>query len=129
MKADDEKTASLAKRVEKASEPKLSWADVVEATAGQPATAEDEAKSDPHPAQFASIASAAPAVLEPLRPGDIVRHAKFGDCTVHRITEKPRFVHMARPNEKVRRLSLDIVEFQFLGIEGRCRIFTMKVKK
>jgi len=36
---------------------------------------------------------------------------------------------MARPNEKVRRLSLDIVAFDFLAIEGRIRVFTMRVKK
>tara|TARA_R110002073_G_scaffold336295_1_gene531831 strand:- start:29225 stop:29713 length:489 start_codon:yes stop_codon:yes gene_type:complete len=87
----------------------------------------DELPSDDAAQHVAEIAAAIES--EPLRAGDIVRHPKFGDCNVHRITDKPAYVHMAKPNEKVRRLSLDIVEFTFLAVEGRYRIFTMRVKR
>ena len=126
--------------------PKTSWADVIAVSAEEAAPAkpvatvatenlespvaglpDNELPSDDAAQHGAEIASAIES--EPLRAGDIVRHPKFGDCNVHRITDKPAYVHMAKPNEKVRRLSLDIVEFTFLAIEGRYRIFTMRVKR
>lgn len=91
-----------------------SWADVVAAS---------------NTAEEAAPVEAAPPSPAKVEPGDTVRHPKFGDCTIHRITENYQFVHMAVPNGKVRRLSLDIVEFHFEGIEAGRRIFTTRVKK
>ncbi len=110
------------------SQPKTSWADVVEASARADSENVQASNASESNSKSCSDAPAGPFEHEPLRPGDIVRHEKFGDCTVHRIAGNPKFVHMARPNEKVRRLSLDIVEFEFLAIEGRYRIFSMKMK-
>ncbi len=91
-----------------------SWADVQAASTD---VAEAAVHVAPKPAQ------------ETIRPGDVVRHAKHGDCNVHRLGGSPPFLHMARPNGKVIRLSLDIVSFTFVGIEGRARIFKAEVKK
>jgi len=133
MTSDEKKTQPDVKR-SSADVPttKISWADVVAASTE---TSTEELVPDTANAVEEGVTQAfeepePPAIeREPLRAGDIVRHPKFGDCIVHRIDGKPPFVHMARPNEKVRRLSLDIVAFDFLAIEGRCRVFTMHVKK
>ena len=129
MTSDEKKTQSDTKSTSGVDAPKTkpSWADVVAAST------EDLAPETPVLEEGTTQPAGEPeppaVESEPLRAGDIVRHPKFGDCIVHRIDGKPQFVHMARPNEKVRRLSLDIVAFDFLAIEGRCRVFTMRVKK
>lgn len=132
MTSDEKKMQSDVKRSAGAPTAKTSWADVVAAST---AASAEELVSEAAAVLEEGVTHTldepeSPAIeREPLRAGDIVRHPKFGDCIVHRIDGKPPFVHMARPNEKVRRLSLDIVAFDFLAIEGRCRVFTMRVKK
>ncbi len=129
MSSRDKKPSDVMPRgstADAAAGAKPSWADVV-------AASNEEAEPAMEPVATRSVSANAEATPEPeqppIAPGDIVRHAKFGDCSVHRISEKPRFLHMAKPNEKVRKLSLDIVEFVFQGIEGRRRIFTPRIKK
>ncbi len=130
MTVDDKKTRPDVKRAGGANAPsaKTSWADVVAASAEEHAS-EDATVLEASAPKLPEEPEPPPAERESLRAGDVVRHPKFGDCIVHRIDGKPQFVHMARPNEKVRRLSLDIVAFDFLAIEGRSRVFTMRVKK
>jgi predicted DNA-binding protein with PD1-like motif len=80
------------------------------------------------------VQSAAPApVREPIvdiviNPGDLLVHPKFGRVTVMRIEGDHEYVHVQLRNQRVVRLSLDVLSLRALGTEGGQRIFNASVE-
>ena len=81
------------------SEP--TWAEVVVASAAAVAQADAE-----------------PAEDEPMRPGDLLEHFKFGACAVERIEGDGEIVHLRMRNGRLVRLSLDVLEIVYAGVEA-----------
>ncbi len=57
------------------------------------------------------------------RPGDIIEHAKFGRCIVERVEGDYEFVSARLRNQRLIRLSLDVLTLTPIGMEGELRIF------
>jgi predicted DNA-binding protein with PD1-like motif len=48
------------------------------------------------------------------RPGDLIEHASFGVCTVEKVDDED-FVHVRSLNQRLLRLSLEVLRLQLLG--------------
>ncbi len=71
----------------------LTWSDVATASA---------AEAPPH--------SDEPGPIEPARAGDIIEHARFGQCEIERIEGEAEFAHVRLKNQRLVRLSLDVLQ-------------------
>ena len=78
--------------------PVTSWAEVAAASAETEAVAEEERAIEP------------PAP----RLGDIVVHATFGECVVEKMDEGDDFIFVRSKNQRLLRLSLDILKLELL---------------
>ncbi len=90
---------------QKVEPPAVSWADVAAVSAAA------EPAGDPAPSD------------EPLRPGDVIEHPKFGRCEVERIEGDAEFAQVRLRNQRLVRLSLDVLTLVRDGDEGKSRRF------
>lgn len=56
-------------------------------------------------------------------PGDIIEHPKFGRCQVERVEGDYEFVSARLRNQRLIRLSLDVIRLRLAGSEGERRLF------
>jgi hypothetical protein len=112
---------------------KTSWSDVVAASATSPASDDKtELAAPPQWASSSSVASGgrasardndendAPLPNPPssdvvIRPGDLIDHPKFGRITVERIDGDQEFVSARMRNQRLIRLSLEVLSLQPAG--------------
>jgi predicted DNA-binding protein with PD1-like motif len=110
---------------------RVAWSDVIAASTGHPADRDDatveqhEARADS--AQWAEAREALPSEggqedppVEDARPapGDFIDHPKFGRCMVERIEGDYEFVSARLRNQRLIRLSLDVLTLIPVGREG-----------
>ncbi|MSP62706.1 MAG: DNA-binding protein [Myxococcales bacterium] len=104
------------------SEP--TWADVAAVSAARgaapvtraPVEAEDEEED---------------ATDDPLRPGDVIEHPRFGRCEVERIEGDSEYAQVRLRNQRLVRLSLDVLQLMADGMEpdGQHRRFRAVVPR
>jgi predicted DNA-binding protein with PD1-like motif len=104
---------------------RTSWSDVVAASEGR--------KNDPPPAPavrpasnfhaVADTSSAPPAEPINVRPGDFIDHPKFGRCAVERVDGDYEFVTARLRNQRLIRLSLDVLTLIHAGEEDGKNVF------
>jgi predicted DNA-binding protein with PD1-like motif len=91
-----------------------SWSDVAAASARRSAApvvdADDASGEDPN-----------------LEPGDILIHPTFGRCEVQRIEGGYEFAHVRLKNNRLVRLSLEILKVVPAGTEGGHRVFRARI--
>jgi predicted DNA-binding protein with PD1-like motif len=68
-------------------------------------------------------ASAAPESEVVIGPGDFIEHPKFGRCQVERIEGDHEFVSARLRNQRLIRLSLDVLQLIPIGKEGAHQLF------
>lgn len=89
---------------------KTTWHDVVAASA---ASDRQHVPSPPpvRPAVNVPVADEPPTSSEPVnvRPGDVIEHPKFGRCAVERVDGDMEFVTARLRNQRLIRLSLDVL--------------------
>jgi predicted DNA-binding protein with PD1-like motif len=112
---------------------KPSWQDVVTvSTAAASASASMSTSStSPEARGEASPAAVAVdnAVLDPdsrVTPGDFLDHPKFGRCQVERIEGDYEFVSARMRNQRLIRLSLDVLNFTLVGREEGHQVFKVE---
>jgi predicted DNA-binding protein with PD1-like motif len=104
-----------------------------------PLAAPFEASSKKAPApsstgpSWADVAAASPPAedtIEPddsLAPGDVIIHPTFGRCLVQRIEGSGEFAHVRLRNDRLVRLSLDVLKLAVEGQEDNHRIFRARI--
>lgn len=95
-------------------------APTVEAPPPEPTWAEVAAVSD---AAAAHRETGTSPVEEPLRPGDVIEHSKFGRCEVERVEGDAEFAQVRLRNNRLVRLSLDVLTIERDGMDGDKRRF------
>ncbi len=78
------------------------------------------AKPEPDPASTATSDS---GEADMLAPGDFIDHPKFGRCRVERIEGDHEFVSARMRNQRLIRLSLDVLALVAVGTEDGHRVF------
>ena len=99
---------------------KPSWQDVVTASS----TAEVAVEAAP-----VEVVAADSAPLDPdarVTPGDFLDHPKFGRCQVERIEGDYEFVSARMRNQRLIRLSLDVLNFTLVGREQGHQLFKVE---
>jgi len=61
------------------------------------------------------------------RPGDLIEHASFGVCTVEKVDHED-FVHVRSLNQRLLRLSLEVLRLQLLGEEDGHRRYRSRAR-
>jgi hypothetical protein len=94
---------------------KVSWADAVMASVRAAANgAEEKAEEKVEPEE----------PYRPVRPGDILNHQQFGRCVVQRIDSEEEFVTVRLRNNRLVRLSIEVLKLHYLGEEEGHQIFS-----
>ena len=99
---------------------RTSWSDVVAASGRKP---------EPEPVRPASNFHAVadqvpqPATEIQVRPGDVIDHPKFGRCAVERVDGDYEFVTARLRNQRLIRLSLDVLTLIPAGVEDGKNVF------
>jgi hypothetical protein len=88
--------------------PSPSWADVRAASAA--AVPEEE------------------PLVDPPRPGDAIEHASFGLCTVEKLEEDEDFVLVRSPQNRLLRLSLDVLRPELISEQEGRRVFRARAR-
>ncbi len=102
---------------------RTSWSDVVAASERKPT---EPAAAPVRPgSNFHSDADGAPAPSAEVhvRPGDFIDHPKFGRCAVERVDGDSEFVTARLRNQRLIRLSLDVLTLVFAGQENGKNVF------
>lgn len=104
---------------------RTSWSDVVAASAGKQPTATPPPAAVRPASNFHAIADAAapPPVEVTVRPGDFIDHPKFGRCAVERVDGDFEFVTARLRNQRLIRLSLDVLTLIHAGEEDGKNVF------
>ena len=89
-----------------------SWAQVAEASAAKPPP-----EPSPPAADDSDVA---------LEVGAVIIHPAFGRCEVQRL-ESDEFAHIRLKNGRLVRLSLDVVQLTYGGVENGRKVFRAKV--
>jgi predicted DNA-binding protein with PD1-like motif len=103
---------------------RTSWSDVV--AASERKSSEPPAPAPVRPASnFHTGADHAPAPSPEVhvRPGDFIDHPKFGRCAVERVDGDSEFVTARLRNQRLIRLSLDVLTLVFAGQENGKNVF------
>jgi predicted DNA-binding protein with PD1-like motif len=61
------------------------------------------------------------------RPGDLIEHANFGVCTVQRVDDDD-FVHVRAVNQRLLRLSLEVLRLQLMGEDDGHRRYRARAR-
>lgn len=103
----------------------MSWDDAKSATQ-QPESTADEKQPDADDGNdiYGDMDMESPM----LEAGDILDHPKLGRCRVMRV-EDDQYAHIRMRRGKIRKLSLDVVGFEFEGEENGRNVFKAKVGK
>jgi hypothetical protein len=104
-----ELSLSLALFTEELPPPKIEkrggWAEVAAASAAAQAPAEEE------------------PLVDPPRPGDTIEHPSFGVCTVEKLEDDEDFILVRTPQNRLLRLSLDVLRPALLSTTDGRRAF------
>jgi predicted DNA-binding protein with PD1-like motif len=101
---------------------RTSWSDVVAASAASAASpaSEDKARA---PVAVSEPLPEVSAVEVHVAPGDWIDHPKFGRCQVERVEGDYEFVSARLRNQRLIRLSLDVITLVPAGREGDKQLF------
>jgi hypothetical protein len=112
------------------------WADVAAASAkahsdGASGAAETaEGGDDPRPTTAATATAptgTGPDADDPLAPGDVILHKKFGRCEIMRIEGAHEFARVRMSNGNLIRLSLEVLDLELDSRIGTRRVFRARV--
>jgi predicted DNA-binding protein with PD1-like motif len=92
-----------------------SWSAVVAASAARSAVAAEDADDEPHE----------PTIQ--VACGDVIVHPRFGRCVVVRVEGEQEYIHVRLRNDRVVRLSLDVLSLRAHGNENGQRIFRAEI--
>jgi len=93
--------------------------DHVPEAAPAPTTWQDVMAAKPEPEPTPAATGDAPQIA----PGDFIDHPKFGRCQVERIEGDHEFVSARMRNQRLIRLSLDVLSLVAVGTEAGHRVF------
>ena len=105
---------------------RTTWSDVVAASAGKQTPVPAPPAAVRPASNFHAVADAPPAPPSEqinVRPGDFIDHPKFGRCAVERVDGDYEFVTARLRNQRLIRLSLDVLTLIFAGQENGKNVF------
>lgn len=82
---------------------------------------------------WAEVAAASPVTEEAaetddsIAPGDVIIHPTFGRCLVQRLEGAGEFAHVRLRNDRLVRLSLDVLKLAIEGTEDNHRVFRARI--